>query len=145
MELTEEQKERFLEHVREGLNRQQAAEKVGATGTRFRFLCNRDPVFRRRYEEALVEGRGALSERLERCAVELALEGHWPALKFMLATYGEQFAWARTSRVEVGTTVEIQAVAGVLAKYLPPDMYEQLLQTVEQRLNEQSELPVLSS
>lgn len=138
MEPTHDQREQFLEHVREGMNRQQAAEAVGSTGTKFKFLCNREPTFRRAFEEALVEGRGEISERLERCAIELAMGGHWPALKFMLTTYGEQFAWARSAKVEVGGQVEITAIAGVLAKYLPSDEYDRLLEVVEQRMIEEN-------
>lgn len=137
MEPTPEQREQFLEHVREGMNRQQAAEAVGSTGTKFKFLCRREMAFNRLYEEAKLEGQGELSERLERCAVELALGGHWPALKFMLTTYGEQFAWARSAKVEVGGQVEISAIAGVLAKYLPSDEYDRLLDVVEQRMIEE--------
>lgn len=134
VEVTEEQREQFLVKVREGMNRQQAAEAVGSTGTKFRFLCNREPSFNREYEQARVEGRGELTERLERCAVELAMGGHWPALKFMLTTYGDAFAWARSSKVEVQGQVEISAVAGVLAKYLPADEYDRLLEVVEQKM-----------
>lgn len=143
MELTEEQKERFIGYVQDGLNRQQAAEKVGATGTRFRFLCTRDPAFNRLYEGARLEGLGALSERLERCAVELAEGGHWPALKFLLTTYGDAYAWARSAKVEVGGTVEIQAIVGVLSKYLPASEYDKLIETVEQRMleDQREELP----
>lgn len=137
MELTEEQKDEFLAHVREGMNRQQAAEALGVTATKFKFLCNRDPSFNRLYEQAKIEGRGELTERLERCAVELAMGGHWPALRFMLTTYGEAFAWARSAKVEVGGTVEIQAIAGVLAKYLPASDYDRLIETVEQRMIEE--------
>jgi len=136
VELTVEQQEEFIAHIRDGMNRQQAAEAVGSTATKFKFLCNRDPSFNRLYEQALVEGRGELTERLERCAVELAMGGHWPALRFMLTTYGEAFAWARSAKVEVGGTVEIQAIAGVLAKYLPSEDYDRLIETVEQRMIE---------
>jgi hypothetical protein len=87
----------------------------------------------------LVEGKGELTERLERCAVELALGGHWPALKFMLTTYGEQFQWARSSKVEIGGSVEIQAIAGVLSRYLPSDMYDQLITVVEQKMIEEGD------
>jgi hypothetical protein len=142
MELTKEQRDQFLAHVREGDNRQMAAEKVGATATRFKFLCSRDQGFDRLYHEALIEGQGELNERLERCAVELALGGHWPALKFLLTTYGEAFAWARSSKVEVGGTVEIQAIAGVLAKYLPSDDFQRLIETVEQRMIEEQSVAV---
>lgn len=146
MELSEEVKEQFLERVREGENRQQAAEFCAEafadpriTGTRFKFLCNRDPAFERAFKAAQLEGRGALSERLERCAQELAFGGHWPALKFLLTTYGDQFAWARSAKVEVQGTVEISAVANVLAKYLPSDQIDVLMQTVEQRMREVDE------
>ena len=135
MELTLEQQDQFIEHVREGLNRQQAAEKIGETGTRFRFLCNRDPAFNRRFQEARVEGRGELTERLERCATELALGGHWPALKFMLTTYGEEFSWARSAKVEVQGSVEIQAIAGVLSRYLSADEYDNVIKAVEERMS----------
>ena len=134
MEPTDEQREQFLDRVREGMNRQQAAEAVGSTGTKFRFLCHREPSFNRAYEEARIQGRGELTERLERCAVELAMGGHWPALRFMLTTYGDAFAWARSSKVEVQGQVEISAVAGVLAKYLPADEYDRLLEVVEQKM-----------
>lgn len=143
MEITTEQQERFLEHVQEGMNRQQAAEQVGSTGTRFKFLCNRDPAFDRRYKLALVEGQGEMTERLERCAVELALGGHWPALKFMLTTYGDAFAWARSAKVEVGGSVEITAIAGVLAKYLSTDEYDRVIEAVESRMMADQEQPAL--
>lgn len=140
VELTDEHKDLFLERVREGENRQQAAEYVRehfaderVTATKFKFLCARDGTFNRRFEEARREGQGTLTERLERCAVEMAMGGHWPALKFMLTTYGEQFAWARSAKVEVGGQVEIHAVAGILSKFLPPDMYDQLMEVIEQQ------------
>lgn len=137
MEITAEQREEFLEHVREGMNRQQAAEAIGLTGTKFRFLCSRDPGFNRKFEEARVVGRGELTDRLERCATELAIGGHWPALKFLLTTYGDAFAWARSSKVELQGNVEITAIAGVLAKYLPSDEYDRLLEVVEQKMIEE--------
>lgn len=139
MEITDEQREAFLLHVREGKNRQQAAEEVGETATRFRNLCRRDPAFNREYQDAAREGKGSLVERLERCAVEMAEGGHWPALKFLVTTYGDQFAWARSSKVEVGGQVEITAVAGILSRYLPSEMYDELIGAVEQKMLEESE------
>lgn len=144
MVFTDDQREQFLENVREGMNRQQAAEAVGSSGTKFKFLCRRDAEFNRRYEEAKIEGLGSLVERLETCATEMALGGHWLALKFLLTTYGEQFQWARTSKVEVGGKVEIQAIAGVLSRYLPPEMYDELIGIVEQKMIEEGE-PALTA
>lgn len=145
MDITDEQREAFLEHVREGMNRQQAAQAVGQTATRFKFLCQRDYAFGRRYSEALIEGRGTLVERLERCAVEMALNEHWPALKFLLTTYGDQFMWARSSKVEVSGQVEIQAVAGILSRYLPSEMYDELIEVVEQQMLREGEPKALDS
>lgn len=150
MELTEEQQEFFLERVAQGDNRKQAAEWVAdqfeddeITATRFKFLCSRSPEFNRRYEAALLEGRGELTDRLKSCAVELALGGHWPALKFLMTAYDKEFEWARTSRVEVAGTVEISAVASTLAKYLPPEKLDELMQVVEQGMasEDQKALP----
>lgn len=81
-------------------------------------------------------------DNLEACCLEMALGGHWPALKFMLTTYGEAFAWARSSKVEVGGTVEIQAIAGILAKYLPAAEYDKLIEVVEQKMIEEQSLVV---
>lgn len=137
MEPTAEQREAFLENVRQGMNRQQAAEELGFTATRFRNLCSRDAVFNREFQQALIDGRGELTERLERCATELAMGGHWPALKFLLTTYGDAFAWARSSKVELQGQVEISAIAGVLSKYLPSDEYDKLIDVVEQKMLEE--------
>lgn len=153
VQLTEEMREEFLEYVREGMNRQQAAEKLAdhyerpdITATKLRNLLHREPEFNRRYQDAVVEGRGTLVDRLERCAVELALGGNWPALRFLLTTYGEQFAWSRSSKVELGGQVEITAVAATLSKYLPPEMYDQLIAVVEARMLEEQQpaLPAAS-
>jgi hypothetical protein len=149
MQISDEQRADFLEFLREGMNPQQAAERLvekyedpRITATKLKFLARREPVFERQVQEARIEGKGTLVERLERCAVEMAMGGHWPALRFLLTTYGEQFAWSRSSKVEVGGTVEIQAVAGILSRYLPEEQFEELMQTVEQRmLEEQPSLP----
>jgi len=150
MQFSDEQRAEFIEYLREGMNRQQAAETLAAkyedpriTATKFRFLCRREPTFERQVREAEIEGKGTLVERLERCAVEMAMGGHWPALKFILTTYGEQFQWARSSKVEVGGTVEITAVAGILSRYLPPEMFDELMQVVEERMIEDTTTPAL--
>jgi hypothetical protein len=144
MELSQEHKDDFLEFVRDGFNRSKAATKVAEkyeddriTGTKFKFLCARDPAFNRAYSEALIEGRGAKVERLEECAESLAHGGHWPALKFLLTTYGEQFSWARSSKVEVSGQVEIQAIAGILSRYLPEEEFNKVIEAVESRMIEE--------
>lgn len=144
MELNEEHKEKFLEYLREGENPQGAAEAVAEffgdpriTATKFKFLRGRDLAFNREFEDARVEGRGSLTDRLERCAQELALGGHWPALKFMLTTYGEQFAWARSNKIEVGGQIEVSAVAALLSRFLPPDEFDKVIEHVEKGMLEE--------
>jgi hypothetical protein len=153
VEISEEQREKFLEYVAQGANRQQAAEQTATffgdprlTATKFKFLCARDRQFAGAYDVALREGKGELTERLERCAVEMAAGGHWPALKFLLTTYGEQFSWARSSKIEVGGKVEIEAVAGILSRYLPDEMFDKVIDQVETKmLEEQPALPAAAA
>lgn len=144
MQITDEMRAEYLEHLQEGKNPQQAAETIAEqhgdpriTATKFKFLRKRDPAFNLKAIEAEKEGKGSLVDRLERCAVEMAEGGHWPALRFMLTTYGEQFMWARSSKVEIGGQVEITAIAGILSRYLPSEMYDQLMDVVEQRMVEE--------
>lgn len=144
MELNDEHKEHFLQRIALGDNRQQAAEWVAdqfedhtITSTRFKFLCTRDPVFNRLYEAALVEGRGEKKDRLNSCAYELALGGHWPALKFLLTAYDDEFAWARSSKVEVSASVDLNAMAAVLTKFLEPTEVDALMAKVERGMIEE--------
>jgi hypothetical protein len=55
--LTSEQQEQFLERVRSGEGPSAAANAVGATATRFKFLATRDEDFHARYQEARETGR----------------------------------------------------------------------------------------
>lgn len=144
MKFTSDQQREFCDFLRDGLNKQQAADLLAKqyedpriTATKLRSLAQREPIFDRQVREAEIVGKGSLVERLERCAVEMAVSGHWPALKFLLTTYGEQFSWARTSRVEVNGAVEIQHVAGILSRYLPPEEYEKLIEAVQNRMLEE--------
>jgi hypothetical protein len=62
--ITKQQRDEFLEHVREGMNRAQAAAHLGMTGRRFRSLANRDDEFAAAYEEASAEGRATFQDDL---------------------------------------------------------------------------------
>jgi hypothetical protein len=67
---TEEQRERFLELIREGKTRQEAAEEVGSTSTRFRTFINgsseESQRFAERYLEALADAGRAPSPLAQR-------------------------------------------------------------------------------
>lgn len=62
--ITEEQKEEFLNLIREGWLRPRAAREVGSTGTKFRGLAKRDPEFRKAYDEAVEIGEPSWRENL---------------------------------------------------------------------------------
>lgn len=62
--LTKRQRDEFLEHVRDGKNRKEAAALVGSTGTVFRALCEHDPRFDGDYKQALAAGQSEIGENL---------------------------------------------------------------------------------
>lgn len=76
MKITEQQKREFLEHVRDGLSRPEAARKVGETGTRFRSLCRNDPLFDADYQAARDTGVEAKCDSLRDVFWERALAGN---------------------------------------------------------------------
>ena len=63
-EISNDAKAEFLELIRLGHNRPEAARMVGHTGTLFRALCKADTTFGAQYEEAYEEGREAHKERV---------------------------------------------------------------------------------
>ena len=62
--ISEEQKEEFLNLIREGWTRPAAAREVGSTGTKFRGLATRDEEFKKAYDEAVEVGEPAWRENL---------------------------------------------------------------------------------
>jgi hypothetical protein len=72
--LTRAQRERFLELVRQGMDRSQATAAVGAPALSFRALCRHDPRFEADYEEARRAGYDPIAEKLRRRLVDLALD-----------------------------------------------------------------------
>ena len=62
--ISEEQKEEFLNLIKEGWLRPRAAREVGTTGTKFRGLAKRDPEFRQAYDEAVEIGEPSWHENL---------------------------------------------------------------------------------
>lgn len=62
--ITDEQREEFLNLIREGWLRPRAAREVGSTGTKFRGLAKRDPDFKKAYDEAVEIGEPSWRENL---------------------------------------------------------------------------------
>lgn len=103
--LTAEQREAFLEHVRCGATRYEAARMLDETATRFRGLAHVDPEFRARYAEACEE-RDRLAEEtredyrdaLRAVLAERALNPEERSSRFLLAeaaTHLPEYEWMR--------------------------------------------------
>jgi hypothetical protein len=94
--ITKQQREEFLRHVREGMNRAQAAAQVGVTGSRFRSLCLRDEQFAALFEEASAEGRDNFLDDLREQWRRRA-EVSDRLLTLRLITYLPEVAWKRNA------------------------------------------------
>jgi hypothetical protein len=133
----------FLERVANGEPIAEACAAVGTSVTQMNRRLRSDEGLNDRYEIALREGHGSLFERVRSTAWNLALKGEWQAIKFLLISYGDDFAWARSQRVQVDADLNLQAVAGVLAKHLDPGDFDQVVRMLEAK--EAKELPVESA
>jgi hypothetical protein len=74
-EPADEVKEEFLDLVRSGHTRSEAAAKVGTTGVRWQNYMRHDPEFRLLFEEALKEGEPEFQERLRSEYRRRAIDG----------------------------------------------------------------------
>ena len=126
----EELKEDFLQLVREGYSRYEAASELGHTATRWREYIRRDDEFRLLFEEATSEGE---SERVERIRTEYwrrAIEGGSDRL---LANLGlahlPEMERLLNRRTEHSVTGAIQLVA----TYLPAELREAAIEALEEK------------
>lgn len=102
--LTKAQRARFLDAIREGLNPQQAAELAQATPRAFRALRRFDPRFEADYEQARLEGRGPIVERLRATLLARAFdpeEASTRPLHMALVLYDDEYRRAHLSRIEL--------------------------------------------
>ena len=74
-EPTPEQETEFLDYIREGFLRPEAAQKMEMTGSRWRSYTKRNRDFAFRYDEASVESDEAFIERLRQVIRSRAIEG----------------------------------------------------------------------
>jgi len=100
-QITKQQRDEFLDLVRGGKTRPEAATALGLTGTRFRSLCNQDTAFGQAYEEARAEGRGNFQESLRTTFQQRALAGEGRVLWQACVTYLPECAWGRRNNEPV--------------------------------------------
>jgi hypothetical protein len=137
--ITQEMKVDFLEHMRSGLTRPEAAKLVGSTGSRFRSLCNPDSVnyderFTRIYNEVMAAGGEHEQNRLELIRSEVmrrAMEGEVRLLEKLSIVYDPDWAFFRNQRVEVQGSLDSFVQAHF--SHLSSGQLETLLEWVEQR------------
>lgn len=132
--IMESHEEEFLDLIRLGKNRSEAAHEIGFTGSQFRMHGNRDPDFNSRYEDALQEGRHEIQDRLGKTLFQLVSDGNWPALKAALSAYHPDFQWMRSEKVTVEGKVGIEGIVGVLSQYLPGEKLDELISYVEKQV-----------
>lgn len=122
-EISAEQRAEFLELIRDGHNRADAANQLGLTGSAFRRLCRRDEVFAKAYEEAFAQGREATTDRVRKEYVRRALDPESKSdrlLHYLAVTLLPEFEFYRRSRIEHtgadGGPIELSEVAGARDK-----------------------------
>lgn len=129
-EPSEEEKTDFLELVREGHTRYEAAALLNHTSLRWRGFIRRDAEFRLLYEEALQEGEGERAERIRAEYWRRAIEGGSDRL---LANLGlvhlSEMQPLLNRRTEHSVTGAIQMVVA----QLPAEVREAAIQALEEK------------
>jgi hypothetical protein len=135
-EISEAEKVEFLQMIRQGLNRQEAAKALNFKGRHFRSLCSPqspfyDEEFARTYGEAVgsLEHEQYRLERLRAEAQRRALTDSDRLLEKMLLVYDPDWAVLRQKEVNVSVNVLVQRVF----KDLPVDRLEQILAWLDEQ------------
>jgi hypothetical protein len=124
-ELDADDKEAFLDYLRQGMRPNQAAKELDSTGTQFRRCRSEqsqyyDPEFAAACEQAEIDGRGSLEERVRDWVFDSAEEGNWNARWKLALTYLPEFEWAKSANLNVNMQMQ------VLTRALPALSMEEL-------------------
>jgi hypothetical protein len=133
-DITEADKYEFLQNIRIGLDRSEAAKKLGFNGRHFRALCSTlspfyDEEFARSYGEATgsVEHHQFRLERLREEGFRRAMLDSDRLLEKFLMVYDPDFAILRKQDINVNVNALIQQ----RLKVLPTPLIEQILAALE--------------
>lgn len=137
-DITEGDKLEFLQMVRNGLNRQEAAKALDFKGRHFRSLCSpHSPFYDEEFAATYGQAVGSLEHaegRLERLRAEAqrrALTDSDRLLEKMLLVYDPDWAVLRQKEVNVSVNVLVQRVF----KNLPVERLEQILAWLDEQEN----------
>lgn len=135
-EITETDKYEFLQMIRQGLDRQEAANALGFHGRHFRALCSAksrfyDEEFARSYGEAIgsVEHEQHRLERLRAEGYRRAMTDSDRLLEKYLMVYDPDWAVLRQKDVNVNVTALIEQ----RLKVLPTELLEQVLAALDKK------------
>jgi hypothetical protein len=126
-EIGTDEKETFLECLRQGMRPNQAAKEAGSTGTQFRRLrreggAHYDPEFTAAWDTIIASGahRRELEERVRDMVWDSAEEGN-VSMRWRLAlTYLPEFEWSKHQNLNVNMQMQ------VLTQALPALTMEEL-------------------
>jgi hypothetical protein len=120
-------KETYLEYLRQGMRPNQAARECDSTGTQFRrFRSSKSQYYDHEFAEACEEilssaqHRRELEERVRDMVWDAADEGNWNARWKLALTYLPEFEWAKSANLNVNMQMQ------VLTKALPALSMEEL-------------------
>jgi hypothetical protein len=133
--LSHEQIETFLDAVRNGTMAQTAALSLDppTTMTQINRLAKKDSEFAEAFREAKEEGYASYKEQLRAEATRQAFAGDYRALKDQMMMHLEEARALSTSRHEV-TGIDGGAIRMLAERHfadLPPEMLDQMIQTLE--------------
>lgn len=136
--LTEEQIEKFLEHVRNGTQAAQAARELDppTSITQINRRAKRDPEFAEEFREAMEEGVDAYKDNLRAEAARQAFAGDYRALRDQMLIHLEDARRAlTTNRHEIGgfDGDAIRILAERHFAGLPRELLDNLIAEVERR------------
>jgi hypothetical protein len=104
----------FIEHLREGLEKDQAAQQAGTTATKMKALKKRDSAFRRLYEEAFEVYLAGDRQVIRRSIREIAYDPEHPqrmvALRFLAEAHLPEMEYKRTKHVTHDNPLQVQQV-----------------------------------
>lgn len=148
-DITEGEKYEFLQHVRLGLNRQEAAQLLGYKGRHFRAITSpKSPYYDEDFARSFGEIIGSLEfehnrlERLREAAMRRALGGSDRLLERLLMVHDPDWRVLRESKTEVN--VNVRALVETHFKSLPTDKLRELIELVEGNIIEGEGEEILS-
>jgi hypothetical protein len=131
------EKAEFLQLIGQGLDRAEAARKLGYVGRHFRALCSpQSPFYDEEFARSYGESIGSLEhaqhrlERLRSEAYRRALTDSDRLLEKLLMVYDPDWETLRTHRQDIN--VNIHAFVQQHFKQLPTDRLEQILSWIEE-------------